>query len=121
VELSFTKVLWRIIYGCADPDRKGNEGLALRATWGVGGLLCRRPSLSSPFLANTWLNGNLYGATDPGRKTQMAEQSAQVSFQLDNAQVPWEWQSETGVGVFELLTDPTEIEQAGVGPASAVQ
>jgi len=60
-----------------------------------------------------WLHGNLYGATSPGRKTQMAEQNAQVSFQIDNAQVPWEWQSVTGEGVFELVTDPTEIEQAG--------
>ena len=64
-----------------------------------------------PF-AYIWLNGNLYGATSPGRKTRMTEQNAKVAFQVDNAQVPWEWQSVTGEGVFELITDPTEIARA---------
>lgn len=65
-------------------------------------------------LGCVWHDGGLYGVTDAGRKTEIAARNARVAFQADTARQTglFEWESVTGEGQFEIVTDPTEIGQA---------
>jgi nitroimidazol reductase NimA-like FMN-containing flavoprotein (pyridoxamine 5'-phosphate oxidase superfamily) len=58
-----------------------------------------------------WHDGALYGLTTPGRKTRMAEASPRVAFQIDSSAEtgPYEWQSVSGEGTWEVVTDEGEM------------
>ena len=60
------------------------------------------------------LKSRLYGIAAPGRKTRMAERNPRVGFQVDSSARtgPWEWRSVTGEGLFEVLEDKHECEEA---------
>jgi len=64
----------------------------------------------------TWFDGALCGLTTPGRKTEMADGSRAVAFQVDStaATGPFEWASVSGEGLWEVVTD-----QAEFGPFAA--
>ena len=55
--------------------------------------------------------GALYAMTTYGRKTRMAGINPKVSFQIDTSSRtgPFNWHSVSGEGIFEIVTDPTEI------------
>jgi len=65
-------------------------------------------------LGYVWIDGALYGATDPGRKTRLAEADPVVAFQVDtSAQTGlFEWESVTGSGRFEIVADDGEKQRA---------
>lgn len=65
-------------------------------------------------LGCVWHDGALYGVTEAGRKTEMAARNARVAFQTDTALRTglFEWESVTGQGRFEVVSDPAEIRQA---------
>ena len=65
-------------------------------------------------LGCVWHDGALYGVTDSGRKTEIASENSRVAFQTDTSRQTglFEWESVTGEGRFELVTEPTEIGQA---------
>lgn len=56
--------------------------------------------------------GALYAMTTQGRKTQMAAANPKVSFQIDTSvhTGPFSWNSISGEGAFEIVTDSKEIE-----------
>ena len=56
--------------------------------------------------------GALYAMTTRGRKTRMATSNPRVSFQIDTSAStgPFLWQSVSGEGMFDIVTDPREIE-----------
>lgn len=56
----------------------------------------------------------LYGVTEKGRKTQIAEANPQVAFQIDTSASTgiWEWSSVSGEGEFTLVSDPQERQHA---------
>ena len=55
----------------------------------------------------------LYAMTTRGRKTLMAAESPGVSFQIDTSATtgPFSWQSASGEGTFEIVTDSAEIDE----------
>ena len=61
-------------------------------------------------LGCVWLAGALYGVTDAGRKTELVSADSRVSFQADTSPETglFEWESVTGQGSFEIVTDPDE-------------
>jgi RimJ/RimL family protein N-acetyltransferase/nitroimidazol reductase NimA-like FMN-containing flavoprotein (pyridoxamine 5'-phosphate oxidase superfamily) len=63
-------------------------------------------------LGYVWLRSALYGATDPGRKTEIAARNPAVAFQVDSSTRTgfWEWKSVTGEGRFELVEGPEKQE-----------
>jgi len=65
-------------------------------------------------LGYVWLHSALYGVTEPGRKTRVAEVNPTVAFQVDTSTDTglWEWDSVTGEGRFELVTSDAEKRQA---------
>jgi len=65
-------------------------------------------------LGCVWHDGALYGVADAGRKTEIAAQHPRVAFQFDTARQTglFEWESLTGEGDFEVVTDPIEIGSA---------
>ena len=65
-------------------------------------------------LGCVWSDGALYGVTDPGRKTEIAIGNPDVAFQTDTARQTglFEWESVTGQGEFEIVTDPDEVGRA---------
>lgn len=65
-------------------------------------------------LGCVWANGALYGVADPGRKTEIAKQNPRVAFQTDTARETglFEWESVTGQGDFDIVSDSGEINRA---------
>jgi nitroimidazol reductase NimA-like FMN-containing flavoprotein (pyridoxamine 5'-phosphate oxidase superfamily) len=63
-------------------------------------------------LGFVWHEGALCAMTTLGRKTRMAATNPHVSFQLDTSATtgPFSWQSVSGAGTFEIVTDPSRIE-----------
>jgi nitroimidazol reductase NimA-like FMN-containing flavoprotein (pyridoxamine 5'-phosphate oxidase superfamily) len=62
----------------------------------------------SPYLiplGYVWLRSALYGVTDSGRKTDIAEANPRVAFQVDTSSTTglFEWRSVTGEGRFEII------------------
>lgn len=58
----------------------------------------------------TWMDGCMYGVTDPGRKTELAAANPTVAFQIDTSLRSglFEWDSVTGQGWFDIVEDPAE-------------
>jgi nitroimidazol reductase NimA-like FMN-containing flavoprotein (pyridoxamine 5'-phosphate oxidase superfamily) len=56
-------------------------------------------------LGYVWGDGAIWGTTNQGRKTRMAEVNPHVVFQIDNAQEggPFEWHSVLGEGSFGIV------------------
>lgn len=73
-------------------------------------------------LGYVWIDGALYGVTDRGRKTRLAEADPRVAFQVDTSADTgvYEWTSVTGEGTFALV-DGAERQAAldALGPAVA--
>ncbi len=65
-------------------------------------------------LGYVWVDGALYGATDPGRKTRLAEANPAVGFQVDTSAETglFAWESVTGTGRFEIVGDGEEQQRA---------
>lgn len=65
-------------------------------------------------LGCVWCDGALYGVADHGQKTRIAAEHPQVAFQADTARQTglFEWESVTGQGEFEVVTDPEEVGKA---------
>jgi nitroimidazol reductase NimA-like FMN-containing flavoprotein (pyridoxamine 5'-phosphate oxidase superfamily) len=65
-------------------------------------------------LGYVYFQSALYGVTEAGRKTQMAEQNATVAFQVDTSHNTglWEWSSVTGEGTFAIVGTDEEKERA---------
>lgn len=65
-------------------------------------------------LGCVWCDGALYGVMDPGLKSEIAAEHPAVAFQTDTARETglFEWESVTGNGEFEIVTDPHEVEKA---------
>jgi uncharacterized protein len=65
-------------------------------------------------LGCVWCDGALYGVTDPGRKTEIAADQPHVAFQTDTSRQTglFEWDSVTGHGEFEIVTDRGEVGMA---------
>lgn len=65
-------------------------------------------------LGYVWHQSALYGVTEPGRKTRLAAVSSRVAFQVDTAVRTglFEWESVTGSGRFELVSDEDEKRDA---------
>lgn len=65
-------------------------------------------------LGCVWHDGALYGVTEPGRKTEIAARNARVAFQTDTALRTglFEWESVTGEGRFDIVSDPSEMRVA---------
>lgn len=65
-------------------------------------------------LGYVWLDGALYGVTDPGRKTELAAQNPQVAFQVDTSLETglFVWDSVTGRGRFDIIDDAAEKQRA---------
>ena len=63
-------------------------------------------------LGFVWHQRALYAMTTRGRKTCMAEAEPNVSFQIDTSATtgPFSWQSVSGEGTFEVVTDPGQLE-----------
>ena len=57
-----------------------------------------------------WADGALYGATEAGRKTELASLDSRVTFQTDTALETglFEWESVMGHGAFEIVADAGE-------------
>lgn len=64
-------------------------------------------------LGYVWFDGSLCAVTTQGRKTRMAKDNPQVSFQLDDSVETglFGWKSVSGEGTFKFVTDPAEIER----------
>ena len=73
-------------------------------------------------LGCVWCDGALYGVMDPGRKTEIAVEHPTVAFQTDTARQTglFEWESVTGHGEFEIVTDSEEVGRAMAKLASFV-
>ena len=56
-------------------------------------------------LGYVWVDGAMWGTTNRGRKTKMAEENPRVVFQMDNSEEggPFEWHSVFGEGSFEIM------------------
>lgn len=65
-------------------------------------------------LAYVWRACGLYGVTEPGRKTRLANASSRVAFQVDTAVRTglFEWESIMGSGCFEIVRDDDEKRAA---------
>lgn len=65
-------------------------------------------------LGYVWLDGALYGVTDPGRKTELAAREPRVAFQVDTSMETglFRWESVTGRGRFEIVDDADEKKRA---------
>ena len=63
-------------------------------------------------LGFVWHERALYAMTTYGRKTRMASANSTVSFQVDTSAHtgPFNWESVSGVGMFETVTDSGELE-----------
>ena len=66
-------------------------------------------------LGFVWYRDAMYAMTTRGRKTQMAGANPRVSFQIDTSARtgPFSWQSVSGEGVFEIVTDSGDIGMVG--------
>jgi nitroimidazol reductase NimA-like FMN-containing flavoprotein (pyridoxamine 5'-phosphate oxidase superfamily) len=64
-------------------------------------------------LGYVWFEGFLCAVTTDGRKTRIARDNPQVSFQLDDSVETglFSWKSVSGEGTFELVTDPADIDR----------
>jgi len=64
-------------------------------------------------LGYVWFEGSLCAVTTHGRKTRMARDNPQVSFQVDDSVEKglFGWKSVSGEGTFEFVTDPAEIDR----------
>jgi nitroimidazol reductase NimA-like FMN-containing flavoprotein (pyridoxamine 5'-phosphate oxidase superfamily) len=64
-------------------------------------------------LGYVWFEGSLCAVTTHGRKTRIAKDYPQVSFQLDDSAETglFSWKSVSGEGTFEFVTDPAEIDR----------
>jgi nitroimidazol reductase NimA-like FMN-containing flavoprotein (pyridoxamine 5'-phosphate oxidase superfamily) len=64
-------------------------------------------------LGYVWFEGSLCAVTTHGRKTRIAKDNPQVSFQLDDSAETglFGWKSVSGEGTFEFVTDPAEIDR----------
>jgi nitroimidazol reductase NimA-like FMN-containing flavoprotein (pyridoxamine 5'-phosphate oxidase superfamily) len=65
-------------------------------------------------LGYVWLDGALFGVTDPGRKTALAAEDPRVAFQVDTSMETglFAWDSVTGQGRFEVVDDEHEKQRA---------
>ncbi len=64
-------------------------------------------------LGYVWLRSALYGITERGRKTEMAQARPSVAFQIDTSSSTglFEWRSVTGEGQFEIVMDASEKQE----------
>ena len=65
---------------------------------------------TSPYLiplGYVWVGEALCGVSDAGRKTRLAQEDPNVSFQVDTSGDTglWEWRSVTGRGTFDIVHD----------------
>ena len=65
-------------------------------------------------LGYVWIEGSLYGAASPGRKTLLAEASPTVAFQVDTSADTglFMWESVTGTGRFKIVENDDERQRA---------
>jgi nitroimidazol reductase NimA-like FMN-containing flavoprotein (pyridoxamine 5'-phosphate oxidase superfamily) len=58
-----------------------------------------------------WHEGALHGLTTPGRKSRMGVANPKVAFQIDTSARTgeFEWQSVSGEGTWEVVTDPADM------------
>lgn len=64
-------------------------------------------------LGYVWLPSALYGVSEAGHKTQLAEKDPNVSFQVDtsNSTGVFQWQSVTGQGKFEIVANDEQKQK----------